>query len=79
MDPLTGRHRRGAARTEPARAPGAIGITDSHIERLMTDEAAAADHRHAGRYLAVRGLQVLAASLNAPERRRHLTRAGGAQ
>jgi hypothetical protein len=38
------------------------------MEHLITDESAVA-HRHAGRYLAVCGAQVLAASLAAPERR----------
>jgi hypothetical protein len=38
------------------------------MEHLITDESVAA-HRHAGRYLAVCGAQVLAASLTAPEDR----------
>jgi hypothetical protein len=80
VDPLTGKHRRDAARTEPARAPGPIGITNSrtHIEHLMSREAV--EHRHAGRYLASLGQRVLlAAILTAPERRRRLIRAGGAR
>jgi hypothetical protein len=68
-----GRHRRGA--THPP-MPGAhqhrsIRIVDARtsMEHLITDESAAA-HRHAGRYLAVCGAQVLAASLTAPQRSR---------
>jgi hypothetical protein len=39
------------------------------MEHLVTDEFVVA-HRHAGRYLAVCGTQVLAASLTAPQRSR---------
>jgi hypothetical protein len=39
------------------------------MEHLITDESVVA-HRHAGRYLAVCGAQVLAASLIAPQRSR---------
>jgi hypothetical protein len=69
---MAGKHRRGAVhRPAPTRAPRHIGIVDSrtHIQHLMTHEIAAA-HRHAGRYLALCGAQVLAASLTEPERRR---------
>jgi hypothetical protein len=70
---MAGKHRRGAAHRPavPVRAPRHIGIVDSrtHVQHLMTHEVAAA-HRHAGRYLALCGAQVLAASLTTPERRR---------
>jgi hypothetical protein len=48
-----------------------IRIVDARtsMEHLITDESVAA-HRHAGRYLAVCGAQVLAASLTAPQRSR---------
>jgi hypothetical protein len=39
------------------------------MEHLVTDESVVA-HRHAGRYLAVCGAQVLEASLTTPERQR---------
>jgi hypothetical protein len=47
------------------------GMVDAEtsVEHLITDESAVA-HRHAGRYLAVCGAQVLAASLTAPQRSR---------
>jgi hypothetical protein len=46
-----------------------MGITDAHtrVEHLITDESAMA-HRRSGRYLALCGVQVLAASLTAPGR-----------
>jgi hypothetical protein len=46
-----------------------VGITDAqtHIEHLVGEESMAA-HRHAGRYLALCGTQVLAASLIDPGR-----------
>jgi hypothetical protein len=48
-----------------------IRIVDARTstEHLITDESVAA-HRHVGRYLAVCGAQVLAASLTAPQRSR---------
>lgn len=69
---MAGRHRRGAPhRPAPTRAPRQIGIVDSriHLQHLMTHEIAA-EYRHAGRYLALYGAQVLAASLTAPDGRR---------
>lgn len=69
---MPGRHRRQAAHAQvPAqRGPRPLGITDAHthVEHLMTDESAVA-HRHSGRYLALCGIEVLAASLTAPGRR----------
>jgi hypothetical protein len=68
-----GGHRRGA--THPpmlsAHQHRQIRIVDARtsMEHLITDESVAA-HRHAGRYLAVCGAQVLAASLTAPQRSR---------
>jgi hypothetical protein len=68
-----GRHRRGA--THPpmpsAHQHHLTGMVDAEtsVEHLITDESAVA-HRHAGRYLAVCGAQVLAASLTAPQRSR---------
>ncbi|MBV9030933.1 MAG: hypothetical protein JO364_11665 [Pseudonocardiales bacterium] len=46
---------------------GPVGITDvgTLVEPLVTDEAAAG-HPHSGRYLAVCGAQVTAATLTAP-------------
>jgi hypothetical protein len=48
-----------------------IRIVDARtsMEHLITDESVAA-HRHADRYLAVCGAQVLAASVTAPQRSR---------
>jgi hypothetical protein len=69
---MAGKHRRGAAhRPAPARGPRHIGIVDArtHIQHLITHEVAA-EYRHAGRYLALCGSMVLAASLTTPERRR---------
>lgn len=53
------------------RGPRPVGITDARtrIEHSMTDESAAR-HRHSGRYLALCGVQVLAASLATPSRGR---------
>jgi hypothetical protein len=53
------------------RGPRPVGIIDAktHIEHLMTDESAVA-YRHSGRYLALCGVEVLAASLAAPDRGR---------
>jgi hypothetical protein len=56
-------------RPHPVRITDAVGITDARtrIEHLMTD-AAAMEHRHVGRYLALCGIEVLAASLTDPGR-----------
>jgi hypothetical protein len=66
-----GRHRRGVThRPMPsAHQHRLIRIVDARtsMEHLVTDESVVA-HRHAGRYLAVCGAQVLAASLTAPQR-----------
>jgi hypothetical protein len=68
-----GRHRRGA--THPpmpsAHQHRPIRIVDARtsMEHLITDESVTA-HHPAGRYLAVCGAQVLAASLTAPQRSR---------
>ncbi len=72
---MAGRHskRRSAhAQAPPPAQPGprpvevsdAAGITDARtrVEHLMTD-ASAMEHRHSGRYLALCGIEVLAASL----------------
>ncbi len=63
---MAGRHsKRGArARISGQRGPRPIGITDARtrVEHLMTD-AVAMEHRHTGRYLALCGAEVLAASL----------------
>jgi hypothetical protein len=57
----------------PARRPGLknFRIVDAQtsMEHLIIDESVVA-HRHAGRYLAVCGVQVLAASLTAPQQSR---------
>jgi hypothetical protein len=70
---MTGRHRRQAAHASipVQRRPRPLGIIDAqtHIEHLMTDESART-HRHSGRYPALCGVQVLAASLAAPDRGR---------
>jgi hypothetical protein len=68
-----GRHRRGAAHPPmpSAHQHRPIRIVDARtsMEHLITDESVVA-HRHADRYLAVCGAQVLAASLTAPQRSR---------
>ena len=70
---MAGRHsKRGAQARIPAQRgphPDAVGITDARtrIEHLMTDASAMA-HRQAGRYLALCGAEVLAASLAERER-----------
>jgi hypothetical protein len=68
-----GRHRRGAMHPPvPSlhqHRPMRIVDARTSMEHLVTDESVAA-HRHAGRYLAVCGAQVLAASLTAPQRSR---------
>lgn len=64
--------RRGArARIPERRRPHPVAITDARtrVEHLMTD-AAAMEHRHSGRYLALCGSEVLAASLTDPGRGR---------
>jgi hypothetical protein len=70
---MTGRHRRQAAHVQifEQRRPRPVGITDARtrIQHFMTDESASA-HRHAGRYLALCGSEVLAASLTTWERGR---------
>lgn len=67
---MAGRHRRGE-RIPEQRGPRRLGITDAHthVEHLVSDESAM-EHRHSGRYLAMCGARVLAASLTAPERAR---------
>ncbi|HET9254082.1 MAG TPA: hypothetical protein VFO16_02625 [Pseudonocardiaceae bacterium] len=54
-------------RVPERRGPRPIGITDAttRVEHLMTD-AMAAEHRHTGRYPALCGADVLAASLTDP-------------
>jgi hypothetical protein len=68
-----GRHRRGATHhpmpTAHQHRPIRIVDAQTSMEHLITDESVVA-HRHAGRYLAVCGAQVLAASLTAPQRSR---------
>lgn len=66
---MAGRHRR--VRIPEQRGPRPLGITDAHteVEHLVTDDAVVA-HRHSGRYLALCGVQVLAASLTVRERTR---------
>jgi hypothetical protein len=71
---MAGRHRRQSDGAhvgipEQRRAPRPVGITDAHthVEHLVTDESAMA-HRHSGRYPALCGVQVVAASLTAPGR-----------
>lgn len=69
------RHRRRAggvsARIPAQRRPRPVGVTDArtHVEHLVSEESLAA-HRHAGRFLARCGAQVLAASLTDPGRGR---------
>jgi hypothetical protein len=71
---MAGRHRRQsnaahAGIPDQRRGPRTVGITDAHthVEHLVTDESAMA-HRHSGRYPALCGVQVVAASLTAPRR-----------
>lgn len=71
---MAGRHsKRGAhARIPQQRGPRRpVGIVDaqSGIEHLVTD-ASAMEHRHSGRYLALCGARVLAASMTDPGLRR---------
>jgi hypothetical protein len=49
------------------RGPRPVGITDAHthVEHLVSEESVAA-HRHAGRCLALCGVNLLAASLTDP-------------
>lgn len=67
---MAGRHsKRGVhTRIPTQRGPRAVGITDARtrVEHLMSD--AAMEHRHSGRYLALCGIEVLAASLTDPGR-----------
>lgn len=49
--------------------PAAIVDAQSGVEHLITD-ASAMEHRHSGRYLALCGARVLAASLTDPGGRR---------
>lgn len=76
---MAGRHsKRGArARIYEQRGPRPVGITDARtrVRHLMTDESAM-EHRHAGRYLALCGARVLAASLTTPESEHCLACAG---
>ncbi len=71
---MAGRHskrRRAQAQIPAQRGSRALGITDAqtHLEHLVTDESLAA-HRHLGRFLALCGIEVLAASLTEPDRGR---------
>jgi hypothetical protein len=71
---MAGQHskRRGAqAQVPEQRGPRPLGITDAqtHLEHLVTEESLAA-HRHSGRFLALCGIEVLAASLTNPGGRR---------
>lgn len=65
---MAGRHRRRPG-IPAQRRP--LGMTDAHtcVEHVVSDESAV-EHRHCGRYLALCGAQVLAASLTAPARGR---------
>jgi hypothetical protein len=72
---MAGRHRR-RAHAAHAAVPGQrgtrpVGVTDARtrVEHLVPDESLLA-RRHAGRFLAVCGAEVLAASLTAPGRGR---------
>jgi hypothetical protein len=70
---MAGRHRRQPnavhVRIPQQRRVPTIGIIDAHtrVEHRVNDESAAA-HRHAGRYLALCGAEVLAASMLEPGR-----------
>lgn len=68
-----GRHRRHAAHAQVSAQRGTrpLGVLDARtrVEHLMSDESAMA-HRHSGRYVALCGVEVLAASLTAPEHSR---------
>lgn len=69
---MAGKHRRGAVQVPVqrggARPPGMVDAR-TRLEHLVTDESAF-EHRHSGRYLALCGAQVLAASLVDPGRGR---------
>jgi hypothetical protein len=73
---MAGRHRPQAAHVQipEHRRPRPLGITDAqtHVEHFMID--ATVEHRHAGRYLALYGVEVLAASLVEQGRSRCRTR-----
>jgi hypothetical protein len=70
---MTGKHRRQAAHAsipaQPGPRPLRIIDAQTHVEHLMTGESAIA-HRRSGRYIALCGVQVLAANLAATERGR---------
>jgi hypothetical protein len=72
---MAGRHRRRRGdvpvRIPAQRGPRLARITDAHthVEHLVSDESVMA-HRHSGRYLALCGTRVLAASLTEPGRGR---------
>lgn len=63
------KHARG--RTPAATVPRLVALTDVHTgaAHLVTDEAMVAGRRAGGHYAAVCGVDVLPASLTAPERR----------
>lgn len=67
---MAGRHRRRAAHAQvpKQRGPRPVGVTDARtrVEHFLSRESA--EHRHAGRFLALCGVQVLAASLTEPAR-----------
>ncbi|MBV9650996.1 MAG: hypothetical protein JO296_12755 [Pseudonocardiales bacterium] len=70
---MTGRHRKRPGlhvRIPQQPAPRLVGMTDARtrIEHLI--DASAMEHRHSGRYLALCGARVLAASLTDPGRDR---------
>ncbi len=68
---MAGRHRHRPARVRipEQRGPRPLGITDANteVEHLVTEDTVVA-HRHSGRYLALCGVQVFAASLTTRER-----------
>lgn len=68
--PMTGRHRRCGThpRIPEQRGPRPVGIVDAttRVEHLVSDPVV--EYRHAGRYLALCGIEVLAASLTEPGR-----------
>jgi hypothetical protein len=69
---MAGKHskRRGAhAQVSQQRGPRPVGIVDapSGVEHLVTD-ASVMQHRHSGRYLALCGARLIAASMTEPGR-----------
>lgn len=72
---MAGRHSRrtGHVRVQipAARGPRLVGVTDArtHVEHLVSHESAMA-HRQSGRYRALCGIEVVAASLTDPGRGR---------